>query len=69
MAHSPSVHRVYAVGMPPEDKICFFRDLKTVVVLPIVGTPYQSYNCPYLELPNLGHHSLASCLGEGNLDG
>jgi RNA-dependent RNA polymerase len=31
------VQRVYAVGEPPEDKLCFFRDLKNVVVLPAVG--------------------------------
>jgi hypothetical protein len=31
------VQRVYAVGEPPEDKICFFRGLKNVVVLPAVG--------------------------------
>ncbi|KAH9989066.1 RNA dependent RNA polymerase-domain-containing protein [Russula compacta] len=31
------VQRVYAVGRPPEDKICFFRNLKNVVVLPAVG--------------------------------
>ena len=33
----PTVQRVYAVGEPPEDKICFFRGLKNVVVLPAVG--------------------------------
>jgi hypothetical protein len=32
-----SVQRVLAVGEPPEDKICFFRGLKNVVVLPAVG--------------------------------
>ena len=32
-----AVQRVYAVGEPPEDKICFFRGLKNVVVLPAVG--------------------------------
>jgi hypothetical protein len=32
-----TVQRVYAVGEPPEDKICFFRGLKNVVVLPAVG--------------------------------
>jgi hypothetical protein len=31
------VQRVKAVGKPPDDKICFFRDLKNVVVLPAVG--------------------------------
>jgi hypothetical protein len=34
---SLTVQRVYAVGEPPEDKICFFRGLKNVVVLPAVG--------------------------------
>jgi hypothetical protein len=34
---TPTVQRVFAVGKPPEDKICFFRDLKNVVVLPAVG--------------------------------
>jgi RNA-dependent RNA polymerase len=33
----PSVQRVYAIGEPPKDKLCFFRDLKNVVVLPAVG--------------------------------
>ena len=32
-----TVQRVYAVGEPPEGKICFFRGLKNVVVLPAVG--------------------------------
>lgn len=31
------VQRVKAVGKPPDDKICFFRDLKNVVVFPAVG--------------------------------
>ncbi|KAF8486749.1 RdRP-domain-containing protein [Russula emetica] len=35
--HPGDVQRVYAVGEPPEDKICFFRHLKNVVVLPAVG--------------------------------
>ncbi len=34
---SLTVQRVYAVGEPPENKICFFRGLKNVVVLPAVG--------------------------------
>ena len=33
----PIVQRVYAVGEPPKDKICFFRGLKNVVVLPAIG--------------------------------
>jgi RNA-dependent RNA polymerase len=32
-----SVQRVYAIGEPPKDQLCFFRDLKNVVVLPAVG--------------------------------
>ena len=32
-----TVQRVYAVGEPPEDKLCFFRGLKNVVVLPAIG--------------------------------
>lgn len=35
--HPGDAQRVYAVGMPPEDKICFFRNLKNVVVLPASG--------------------------------
>ncbi|KAI0284919.1 RNA dependent RNA polymerase-domain-containing protein [Russula brevipes] len=35
--HPGDVQCVYAVGMPPTDKICFFRDLKNVVVLPAIG--------------------------------
>jgi hypothetical protein len=31
------------VGKPPEDKICFFRGLKNVVVFPAVGA--------YLQIP------------------
>ena len=38
-----TVQRVYAVGEPPEDKPCFFRGLKNVVVLPAVGA--------YLRIP------------------
>ncbi|KAH9014013.1 RdRP-domain-containing protein [Lactarius hengduanensis] len=42
ISRSPVIHpgdaqRVYAVGEPPKDKICFFRGLKNVVVLPAVG--------------------------------
>jgi hypothetical protein len=32
-----TVQPVFAVGEPPADKICFFRGLKNVVVLPAVG--------------------------------
>lgn len=35
--HPGDVQRVFAVGEPPKDKICFFRGLKNVVVLPAVG--------------------------------
>ncbi|KAI0306234.1 RNA dependent RNA polymerase-domain-containing protein [Multifurca ochricompacta] len=35
--YSSSIQRVYAVGKPPDDKICFFRGLKNVVVLPAVA--------------------------------
>ncbi|KAI9452160.1 RdRP-domain-containing protein [Russula earlei] len=35
--HPGDVRLVYAVGKPPDDKICFFRGLKNVVVLPAVG--------------------------------
>lgn len=31
------VQRVNAVGEPPDGRICFFRGLKNVVVLPAVG--------------------------------
>ena len=41
---SLTVQRVYAVGEPPEDKICFFRGLKNVVVLPTVGA-YLRVSC------------------------
>jgi RNA-dependent RNA polymerase len=32
-----AVQRVYAIGEPPQGKLCFFRGLKNVVVLPAVG--------------------------------
>jgi RNA-dependent RNA polymerase len=32
-----TVQIVYAIGKPPEDKVCFFRNLKNLVVLPSVG--------------------------------
>ena len=34
------VKRVWAVGKPPEDKLCFFRNLKNVVVFPTSGESY-----------------------------
>ena len=36
--HNHLVQRVFAVGKPPDDKLCFFRGLKNVVVLPAIGT-------------------------------
>ena len=39
-----AVQLVYAVGEPPEDKICFFRGLKNVVVLPADGA-YLRVSC------------------------
>lgn len=35
------VQRVYAVGKPPDGRICFFSGLKNVVVLPAIGMHYQ----------------------------
>ncbi|KAI0253552.1 RdRP-domain-containing protein [Lactifluus subvellereus] len=35
--HPGDVQHVYAVGEPPQEKLCFFRGLKNVVVLPAVG--------------------------------
>ncbi|TBU35633.1 RdRP-domain-containing protein [Dichomitus squalens] len=37
VVHPGDVQRVYAVGKPPDDKVCFFRNLRNVVVLPSVG--------------------------------
>ncbi|KAI8989763.1 RdRP-domain-containing protein [Trametes punicea] len=37
VVHPGDVQRVRAIGEPPEDKLCFFRGLKNVVVLPSVG--------------------------------
>ena len=34
---SHSVQRVRAIGKPPDDKLCLFRNLVNVVVLPSVG--------------------------------
>ncbi|EMD38185.1 hypothetical protein CERSUDRAFT_113336 [Gelatoporia subvermispora B] len=63
VTRSPTVHpgdvqQVTAIGKPPEGKICFFRNLKNVVVLPSTGN--CGGDCP---------RSLASCLGGGDLDG
>ncbi|KAI0672875.1 RdRP-domain-containing protein [Trametes maxima] len=38
VVHPGDVQRVRAIGEPPADKVCFFRGLKNVVVLPSVGT-------------------------------
>lgn len=35
--HPGDIQCVYAVGKPPDDKICFFSGLKNVVVLPAIG--------------------------------
>jgi hypothetical protein len=48
---SLTVQRVYAVGEPPEDKICFFRGLKNVVVLPAVGECQRVSFMPLLTNP------------------
>jgi len=45
----PTVQPVFAVGEPPEDKICFFRGLKNVVVLPAVGA-YLRVSCILLSM-------------------
>ncbi|KZT06990.1 RdRP-domain-containing protein [Laetiporus sulphureus 93-53] len=37
VVHPGDVQRVTAIGEPPADKVCFFRNLKNVVVLPSVG--------------------------------
>ncbi|KAA1469185.1 RdRP-domain-containing protein [Dentipellis sp. KUC8613] len=36
VVHPGDVRRVWAIK-PPDDKLCFFRDLKNVVVLPVAG--------------------------------
>ncbi|OBZ75664.1 RNA-dependent RNA polymerase 1 [Grifola frondosa] len=38
VVHPGDVQRVFAIGKPPDDKLCFFRNLKNVVVLPSSGT-------------------------------
>ncbi|EIN07212.1 RdRP-domain-containing protein [Punctularia strigosozonata HHB-11173 SS5] len=37
VVHPGDIQRVYAIGKPPEDQLCFFSRLKNVVVLPSVG--------------------------------
>jgi RNA-dependent RNA polymerase len=65
-----TVQRVRAIGRPPENKICFFRNLKNCVVLPARGI-FLGYlfNFAHLTCVILGERSLASCLGGGDLDG
>lgn len=64
------VQRVYAVGKPPPNKLCFFRNLKNVVVLPSVGERVLVHLIDGVERPSiLGDRSMASCLGGGDLDG
>ena len=47
---TPIVQRVFAIGKPPEDKICFFRDLKNVVVLPAVGAYEEAPKFPLIDV-------------------
>ncbi|KAI0636634.1 RdRP-domain-containing protein [Trametes polyzona] len=37
VVHPGDIQRVQAIGEPPADKVCFFRGLKNVVVLPAAG--------------------------------
>ncbi|KAH9930752.1 RdRP-domain-containing protein [Fomitopsis serialis] len=38
VVHPGDIQRVYAIGKSPDDKVCFFRNSKNVVVLPSTGT-------------------------------
>ena len=38
-----SVQAVYAIGKPPDNMLCIFKNLKNVVVLPSVGKSTQPY--------------------------
>ena len=38
-----AVQRVFAIGKPPEGKICFFQGLKNVVVLPAQGDEHRVF--------------------------
>jgi len=68
--HSHLVQQVFAVGKPPDDKVCFFRGLKNVAVLPAIGAQNQVVFLTHLIVPDvLGVRSLASCLAGGDLDG
>ena len=64
-----TVQRVFAVGNPPEDKVCFFRGLKNVVVFPAVGAYYEYHVRNHGRIGPPGERSLASCLSGGDLDG
>jgi hypothetical protein len=46
-----TVQRVYTVGEPPEDNICFFHSLENVVVLPAVGACQRVSCMPSLTNP------------------
>ncbi|PCH37887.1 hypothetical protein WOLCODRAFT_65369 [Wolfiporia cocos MD-104 SS10] len=37
VVHPGDIQRVFAIGKPPDNQICFFRNLKNVVVLPSKG--------------------------------
>ena len=64
------VQRVYAIGKPPEDKLCLFSHLKNCVVLPSVGKSDNVMSPLALTLTHpSGLRSLASMLGGGDLDG
>ena len=67
------MQRVYAIGKPPDEGLCAFRDLVNVVVLPSVGKlqPFK-WGTPFLAIDLVlpkGDRSLASCLGGGDVDG
>lgn len=53
-----TVQRVRAIGKPPADMLCLFRDLKNVVVLPSVGAP----KIPCINCINCRFHYLCQAL-------
>jgi hypothetical protein len=59
---SLTVQRVYTVGGPPEGKICFFRGLKNVVVLPAVGACQRVSCMPSLTNPPSHWDALAEAI-------
>lgn len=64
------VQRVFAIGKPPDGKLCFFRGLKNVVVLPAQGGCHnRSLLMREDHQTQTGPRSLASCLAGGDLDG